>query len=172
MNASFGLVFRERRRVALAALLFALMSILLLWSGNVLSVTQRGVTVIPQWPFILASLSIGLLFGIVIPMQLTAFRLAATSAGATGGTVLGAIAGAASMTCCAPVILPSLLSLAGFSGVTILNLNGELHRFWLPLATVSLLSLGYSLISVAESLHLTCLVPPPFDASSRHPGRG
>ena len=80
-----------------------------------------------------------LLFGIALPLLVHAARLAAAGAAEAGGTALGAIAGTMSMTCCAPVILPAILSFLGFSGTAILRLNETLNRFWLPLAVAGII---------------------------------
>jgi hypothetical protein len=100
-----------------------------------------------------------LLFGLLVPLLVYATRLAAATASQTGGTALGAVFGTVSMTCCAPVILPALLSLLGFSGTTILRLNQITNRFWLPLAVAGIILLSYSLISVVQALDLSCSVP-------------
>jgi hypothetical protein len=166
MSASFGLVYRDDRNVLAAIGLFAAMTVLLLWTGNVISISQSHWHLVASASSIVSSLLIGALFGCVVPMQIMAARMAAATATSTGGTVLGALAGTASLTCCAPVVLPSILSLAGFSGTEILNVNGVLHRFSLPLTTLSVVLLSLALVSVAQSLQLRCAVP------SRRPADG
>ena len=158
MSASFRLVYRDGRNVLAAIVLFAAMTLLLLWTGNVVSFSQSQWHLVPSVSYIASSLLIGALFGCAVPMQLVAVRMAAATAASTGGTVLGAVAGTASLTCCAPVVLPSVLSLVGFSGTEILSVNSVLHRFWLPLTTLSVLLLALSLYSVAQSLQLRCMV--------------
>ena len=96
------------------------------------------------------------LFGFELPLLVYAARLAVATASQTGGSALGAIIGTASMTCCAPVILPSILSFLGFSGTTILSVNLTLNRFWLPLAVAGVILLAYSLLSVIQSLEMAC----------------
>jgi hypothetical protein len=65
--------------------------------------------------------------------------------------VLGVLIGTASMSCCAPVILPTLLSLVGFSGTAILSVNLTIHRFFVPLALLAALLLAYSIGSTLSS---------------------
>jgi hypothetical protein len=159
MSASFGLVYRDFRNALAAVVLFGVMTLLLLWTGNVVSFSQSQWHLVPNVSYIASSLLIGALFGCAVPMQVVATRLAAATAASTGGTVLGAVAGTASLTCCAPVVLPSVLSLVGFSGTEILSVNSVLHRFWLPLTTLSVVLLSLSLYSVAQSLQVRCVVP-------------
>ncbi len=153
---ALGLVYRQPRYLLLAMALFAGMAIFYLWSSQVLLIANGSVSFLAEPPFIAAALLLAFLFAVTLPMQVYAVRLAATSARQTGGTVLGAVLGTASMTCCAPVLLPSLLSLLGFSGTAILGINGMLHRYWLPLATLGIILLGYSFFSVVQGMNREC----------------
>jgi hypothetical protein len=159
MISTLELVYRDRRNVVLATCAGASMVILMLWSGNILTVRAGTAHLSPDQRYFATSILIGALFGLVLPVQLTAIRMAVKPIAETGGTMLATLAGAASATCCAPVVFPSLLSLLGFSGTTILNVDGTLHRFWFPLAVASLCLLGISLLSVSQSLERTCLLP-------------
>lgn len=152
------LVFRGFGTIALGTACALAALCVFLWSSQVISVGRSGIHLFPQLHFIAAAVVIALLFGLLIPMQVYAIRIAAVSARATGGTVLGAIIGTASMTCCAPVIIPSLLALLGFSGTTILSLNLLLEHFWLPIGTLSAILLSYSLVSVSDAISQTCRV--------------
>jgi hypothetical protein len=154
--AALRLVYRSPWNVLLAFGAFVVAAAFYLWSSQVLVVSQHGVSVLVQVQFITAALILALLFGLVVPLLVYAARLAAVSASQTGGTALGAIFGTVSMTCCAPVILPAILSLLGFSGVTILRLNETVNRFWIPLATAGIILLIYSLVSVVQALNLEC----------------
>lgn len=153
------LVFRHPLYLLMALVVSAVMLLLLLWSSQVLVFHGGAVHVEFDPRFVVAAGVIAALVGVLLPMQVYAFRLAAASAAQAGGSALGALLGTASMTCCAPVVLPSILSLLGFSGATILSLNLTAAHFWLPLATLSALLLLYSLVSVASSLQRTCHIP-------------
>lgn len=152
-------VFSRPAYVVLGVTAFAVSLLFYLWSSQVLALGPDGIAVLPEVPFIAAALLMALLFGLTLPVQIYAIRAAAAAAGAAGGTVLGVLAGTASMSCCAPVVLPAVLSLLGFSGTTILGLNGLFHRYWLPLATLSIILLAYSLISTGGSLEASCKLP-------------
>ncbi len=158
VTVAFRLVYRAPSYAALACVAFLAMAWLLLWSGEVLVFASGSVHLLIEPLIIAPALVIAILFGLLLPMQVFAFRLAAATARQTGSTALGAALGTASMTCCTPVILPSLLSLLGFSGATILSFNLLVHRWWLPLAALSIVLLAYSLSSVVHSLELECQV--------------
>ena len=150
------LVYRSAWNGLLALVAFVVMAVFYLWSSQVLVVSRHGISFLVQTQFVGAALIMALLFGLVVPLLVYAVRLATASAAQTGGTALGALFGTASMTCCAPVILPSILSLLGFSGTTILRLNLTLNRFWMPLAVAGIILLTYSLASAVQSLNLEC----------------
>jgi hypothetical protein len=154
--AALALVYRRPGNVLLALIASAVTAIFYLWSSQVLVFSRHGVSFLVQWEFIAAALILALLFGLELPLLVHATRLAVATASQAGGSALGAIIGTASMTCCAPVILPSILSFLGFSGTAILSVNLTLNRFWLPLAVAGIILLAYSLISVIQSLDLEC----------------
>lgn len=156
---AFRLVYRAPSYAVLGCAAFLATAWLLLWSGEVLVLVNGSVHLLMEPLIIAAALIIAALFGLLLPMQVFAFRLAAATARQTGSTALGAALGTASMTCCTPVILPSLLSVLGFSGTTILSFNLLVHRWWLPLAALSIVLLAYSLSSVVHSLELECQAP-------------
>ncbi len=168
---AFRLVYRSPWNVLLALVAFAVMAVFYLWSSEVLVISRHGISFLVHPQFIAAALIMALLFGLLVPLLVYAARLAAASAAQTGGTALGAVFGTMSMTCCAPVILPAILSLLGFSGTTILSLNETLNRFWLPLATLGIILLTYSLVSVVQSLNLECRLNESSPDSSPAVGR-
>jgi hypothetical protein len=137
--AALRLVYRSPGNMALALAAFGAMTGFYLWSSQVLVVGRHGVSILVQRQYIAAALIMALLFGLLLPLLIYAVRLAAAGAAQSGGTVLAAIFGTLSMTCCAPVVLPSILSFLGFSGTSILSVNETLNRFWLPLATISII---------------------------------
>lgn len=164
--AALRLVYRSPWNVLLALAAFVAMTVFYLWSSQVLVVGRHGVSFLVQKQYIAAALIMALLFGLVVPLLVYAARLAAASASQTSGTALGAVFGTLSMTCCAPVILPAILSLLGFSGTTILSLNLTLNRFWMPLAVAGIILLTYSLVSVVQSLNRECNVDSSTDRAS------
>jgi len=164
--AALRLVYRSPWNVLLALAAFVAMTLFYLWSSQVLVVGRQGVSFLVQKQYIAAALIMALLFGLVVPLLVYAARLAAYTTSQTSGTALGAVFGALSMTCCAPVILPAILSLLGFSGTTILSLNLTLNRFWMPLAVAGIILLTYSSVSVVQSLNRECNVDSSTDSAS------
>jgi hypothetical protein len=161
------LVFRNPWNAVLFAVTFMAMSVFYLWSSQVLTIDARGISIVMEPLFAAAALVVAFLFALVLPLEIHAFRLAIAGAAQAGSTVLGALLGTASMTCCAPVVLPSILSLLGVSGANILSVNLILNRFWLPLATLSIVLLSFTLISVAHSLTFECRLQASEEARPR-----
>lgn len=152
------LVYRQPRYLLAALLLFPIMAIFYAWAGQVLDFGSRGPSLLIEPDVIAAIVVLAALFAVSLPLQIFAFRLAVAGARQAGGTVLGALVGTVSMSCCAPVLLPALLSLLGFSGTAILSVNVTVHRYFVPLAMVAIALLGYSLLATAASLGRTCTV--------------
>lgn len=152
------LVYGRRGYVAAAIALFPTALIFYAWAGQVLIVAAGGVSYLIQPDVIVAVVVLAALLALSLPLQVYALKLAMASALQVGGSVVGTVIGTASLGCCAPVILPSLLSLLGLSGTTILSVNITVHRYFVPLALLSMLLLGYSIVSTAESLAETCVV--------------
>ncbi len=102
-------VYRRPPYVVLAIVLFLAMAAFYLWDSQVLVVDRSGVSVFVQPLFAVAAVVMALLFGLAIPMQIFAVRVAASTALGAGAPIAGVVLGTASMTCCAPVLIPSLL---------------------------------------------------------------
>ena len=158
MIDALSLVFVRRNALVTTAVLFVLVTLLYAWAGQVLIVGPDGVSILIEPTIIAAAVILGLLFAISIPLQVYALRMAALESRSAGGSVLGLLVGTASMSCCAPVLLPAVLSLVGFSGTAILSVNLTIHRYFVPLALLGAMLLGYSIISTAASLGRTCMV--------------
>ena len=165
---AFRLVFRSPWNVLLALVAFAAMAAFYLWSSQVMVVRRHGVSFLFETQFVVAALIMAALFGPLVPLLVSAVRLSASSVSQAGGTALGAVFGTVSMTCCAPVVLPALLSLLGFSGTAILRVNETVNRFWMPLAVIGIIFLSYSLVLVVQALNLECkLGRTPYEAPSK-----
>lgn len=146
------IVFAERRYAVigmLAALAFG--AIFVFGSGMVLF--------FPQGPFIevkplriITLLLLTALAGLVIPMQWFALKKARRvwKEGASG--VGGLFAGMATMSCCAPLLLPAFLAFVGFSGMQLLYLNAAVRQYAVPLSLLSVGLLTISLFMVSRSI--------------------
>src|SRR5947209_3013273 len=144
MIGGLRLVYSRRGYLAAAVVLFPVALTFYAWAGQVLIVGSGGVSYLIQPDVIVAVLVLAALLALSLPLQAYALKLAVANALQVGGSVVGMVIGTASLGCCAPVILPSLLSLLGFSGTTILSVNITVHRYFVPLALLSALLLGYS----------------------------
>jgi hypothetical protein len=142
-----------------AAMLFVAVLVFYLWSGQMLLVSESGLALLVQPDLMVASIILATLFAVSLPLQVYALRLAITGVRQTGGTILGVVIGGVSINCCTPVLLPALLSLAGFSGTNILSVNLTVHRYLVPLTLLGALLLAYSVVSTATSLAGTCAMP-------------
>lgn len=121
------------------------MLVLLIWSGGFLVYYPSS-----GWDFYASTqetgtiVVLGVLFGMLLPLQVAAIAKARSAAGTTGG-VLGTVFGVLSMSCCAPLMLPALLSFVGFSGMTLLQVNVTVHQWTTPL-TIG--SIGFMLLAI------------------------
>ncbi|MGH2409467.1 MAG: hypothetical protein ACRDGS_03755, partial [Chloroflexota bacterium] len=96
------------------------------------------------------------LMGVVLPLQVFALRRAAWGIRQGGAGVVGFIAGLGSLSCCSPLILPAILSFAGFSGTSLLTMNYTLYRYFMPLAVLSMAFLLLSLLFAARDVTRAC----------------
>lgn len=164
--AALARVYRHPWYVALGVALAPAMALLFLWQSQVLIVGRSGLSLFIQPLFVAVAVVVALEFGLTVPMQLFAWRAAASSASSAGAPAAGFVASTASMTCCAPLLLPSFLSLLGFSGTTLLGLNIQLHRYFPVLATFSIILLTYALASAIQSLSTECRLEVQYSAEA------
>lgn len=155
MVEALWLVYRQPAYTLAALLLFPLAAIFYAWAGEVLIVSTHGPSILIEPDVITAIVVLAILVSLSLPLQVYAARLAVGRAAHVGGTGLGVLVGTASMSCCAPVLLPAVLSLIGFSGTTILSVNLTVHRYFVPLAMLGALLLGYSVVATATSVART-----------------
>ena len=105
---------------------------LLTWSGGF-------VTYYPSsgWDFYASTqetatmVVLAVLFEMLLPLEVAAIGKARSAAGSAAG-LFGTVFGILSMSCCAPLILPALLSFVGFSGMTLLQVNITVHEWVTP----------------------------------------
>lgn len=152
------LVYGQRRYAVASLLLFPLLAIFYAWAAQVLLVGPQGLSLLLEPDVITVIVVLAFVFAVTVPLQVYAARVAAAGARQVGGTILGVLTGTASMSCCAPVLLPAVLSLIGFSGTTILSVNLTIHRYFVPLAVLGIILLGSSMVSTVSSLGRACLL--------------
>jgi len=158
-----GLALREvyhRPGYLAAAVIVALASVaLLVWSGQVVTVFRQGGVFIDADAWTVVGLGgAALLLGVTLPLHWFAWRRSAGTAAAQGMGILGTLFSIGSLSCCAPLLLPGLLGLLGFSGTSLLALNLRLHQFRLPLTLLALaflvLSFSMGVANVTRSCDL------------------
>jgi len=144
-----------------AAVVLALSSgALLTWSGQVVTVfPQGGVFVDADAWTVLGLFGAAVLLGVTLPLHWFAWRRSAGTAAAQGMGILGTVFSVGSLSCCAPLLVPGLLGLLGFSGSSLLALNLRLHQFRLPLTLVALAFLTSSFVMGVANVARSCAIP-------------
>lgn len=154
------LVYGRPWNMAASAILFPIVAVFYAWAGQVLLFDTRGPSVLVEPDVIVVAAILAALLSVSLPLQVFAVRRALAGARQTGSTALGLIIGTISMSCCAPVLLPAILSLVGLTGTTILSVNLGVHRYFVPLAVTGTVLLAYSIVSTSSSIVGDCSVPP------------
>lgn len=151
-------VFSEKKNVALGIIsAFSFGAIFAFGSGMI--------TFFPEGPFIelkplrfVTFVLLALLSGITVPMQWYVFQKVRGGLKTTTTGIGGMLAGTATMSCCAPLLLPAFLSFLGFSGIQLLSLNMAIRQYILPLSFFSITLLFISLVMASRNVVATCRV--------------
>jgi len=160
IQLAFGIAFSPRFAFALASVGAFGMLGLLAWSGGFMTYYSSS-----GWEFdasaqeTVTMVTLAGLFGLLLPLEVAAVAKARSAAGGAGG-VLGTLFGMFSMSCCAPLILPALLSFVGFSGITLLQVNVTVHEWATPL---SIVSIGFMLVAIgltSRTITAACRLSP------------
>jgi hypothetical protein len=74
-----------------------------------------------------------------VPLQVAAIRQvrAAARIQAGAGFALASLSGIAAVSCCSPLILPTVLGFLGATGSTVPDANLAAHRWFVPLSAAS-----------------------------------
>ena len=160
VQLALAIAFDRPRSYVLAAGAAVAMMGLLAWSGDFMQYfPETGWELDAGLSDRMTILSVGVLFGLLVPLEVAAIskaRHAARAAGASG--LLGPVFGILSMSCCAPLLAPALLSFVGFSGSTLLNVNTTLHELSTPLTLASLALLLLSIGLVSHTVAAACRI--------------
>lgn len=159
-------VYRRPAYAASALVIAAVAAALLVWSGQVLAIFPEGGVFINAAPATLIGLGLAaILLGVTIPLHWYAGRRSAQTASGHGIGAVGALFSVGSLSCCAPLLLPGILSLLGFTGTSLLAFNLRLHQLRTPLTILALafllLSLGMGLKSVTRACRVRPRPPVP-----------
>jgi hypothetical protein len=172
------LVFRDPFNLALGLVSALGCAVLLCWSGQVVTRSPLGGL---YWDLatqrLVAIAAISLAFGLAVPLQLAAVRQARAAARlrAGAGFALASLSGIAAVSCCSPLILPTILGFLGATGTTVLNVNLDAHRWFVPLSYASVGLLLLTSLLALRDLGRACVLPPgprpPAQATTGDVGR-
>jgi hypothetical protein len=157
------LVFGDPFNVVLGLVAAVLCAVLLCWSGQVVTRAPLGGL---YWNLdtqrLVAIAAISLAFGIAVPLQLAAIRQARAAARlrAGAGFALASLSAVAAVSCCSPLVLPTILAFLGATGTSILDANLAAHRWFLPLSAVSVGLLVLTSLLALRDLGRACALPP------------
>jgi hypothetical protein len=159
LSLAFAIAFERPRAYAIAFGSVLCMLALLVWNSG-------GLNYYPTtgWEFyaepieLLSILALSVLFGVLVPLQVAAIAKARAALGAAGG-LAGTLVGVAGVSCCAPLLLPAVLSLIGFSGTAVLGFNASVRSLAGPLTVASLVLMLTSIVLVSRTITAACAVP-------------
>jgi hypothetical protein len=164
------LVFGDPFNVALALVAALGCAVLLCWSGQIVTRAPLGGL---YWDLdtqrLAAIAAISLAFGLAVPLQVATVRQARAAARvrAGAGFALASLSGVAAVSCCSPLVLPTILGFLGATGTTVLDANLAAHRWFLPLSAASVALLLLTSALALRDLGRACAVPPARGAHRR-----
>lgn len=155
---AISMVFYEKKNIPLGFIAAAIFGVVFVVSSGI-------VTFFPEGPFIefnllrlTTLLALVVLSGLVVPMQVFAIQKANAGLKGSSSSLGGLFVGIATMSCCAPLLLPAILAFVGFSGTQILFFNTAIRQYVLPLSFLSVGLLFLSLIMVSRSVVAACKI--------------
>ncbi|MBI4895291.1 MAG: hypothetical protein HY831_02235 [Candidatus Aenigmarchaeota archaeon] len=157
IKTSFGIVFREKKYILFAGICAFLMSILYMFTSQIITIFSDGVFFELSLIRITTLLAISILFGIVLAMQVYFVRISSFRAKEAGVAAGGLLTGMFALTCCAPV-LPTFLVLFGFSGTFLLSTTAFFGKYFLYFSFLSIGLLLISVIVLSRSLTDICKI--------------
>jgi|SRR5690348_15701742 len=156
MGLALAIAFERRRAYAIALASGVAMLALLAWNSGGLRYYPRTGWEFYAQPVELANmLALAALFGILAPLEVAAISKARAAQSAASG-LAGVVAAVGGVSCCAPVLLPALLSFIGFSGSALLGFNASMRRLAGPLELASVVLLVASIALVSRTLTAAC----------------
>jgi hypothetical protein len=133
--------------------------LLVLNSGGLNYYASTGWTFFAPASEIATIMLISALFGLLVPLQVAAITRARAAATAAGG-IFGSVFAVAGVSCCAPLLLPAVLSFIGFSGSALLGFNIALRDWSTPLSVASVCLMALSIGLVSRTTTARCELPP------------
>ena len=136
------------------------MAALLLWSSGLLVHYRTGWELLASPPELATMGVLSALFGLLVPLQIAALGRARGAVGTAGG-IAGTVTGILSLSCCAPLLIPTLLSFVGFSGTTLARFNAAVSGLAVPLTIGSIALMLASIALVSHTITAACKLPAP-----------
>jgi len=147
-----------RPRAYLLAIAAAIgMAVLLVWGSGLLAHYPTGWVVIADPEEMATIVLLSMLFGVLVPLELAALTRARSVVGVAGG-LAGTLTGILSVSCCAPLLIPTLLSFVGFTGTALVTFNITVRDYLGPLAILSLVLMVASIVLVSRTVTAVCKV--------------
>jgi hypothetical protein len=159
LRLAFVIAFERRWAYLVALLAMTGMAALLLWSSGLLVHYRTGWELLATPPELATMVLLAALFGLLVPLQIAALARARSAAGTVGG-IAGTATGILSVSCCAPLLIPALLSFLGFSGTALARFNAAVSNFTTPLTFASIALMLGSIALVSHTLTAACKLPP------------
>jgi hypothetical protein len=142
------------------------MALLLVWGSGLLAHYSTGWVVIADPEEIATVAVLSVLFGVLVPLEVAAMTKARGVVGVAGG-LAGTVIGILSVSCCAPLLIPTLLSFVGFSGTVLVMFNVAVRDYLGPLAVLSVALMALSIILVSRTITAVCKVSLPEQGAVR-----
>ena len=169
LRVALAIAFQRPWAYLVALMSAAGMAAILLWSSGLLVHYRTGWELVAS-PTELAMMGVlSALFGLLVPLQIAALSRARTTVGTAGG-IAGTITGILSLSCCAPLLSPTLLSFVGFSGTTLVRFNAAVSSLTVPLTFASIAMMLGSIVLVSHTITAACKMPTP--STHRAPSTG
>jgi hypothetical protein len=134
------------------------MALLLVWGSGLLAHYPTGWVVIADPEEMATLVALSALFGVLVPLEVAALTKARGVVGVAGG-LAGTLTGILSVSCCAPLLIPTLLSFVGFSGTALVTFNVAVRDYLAPLAILSIALMAVSVALVARTVTAVCKLP-------------
>jgi len=157
---ALAIAFARPWAYLLALVAAVVMALFLVWSSGLLAHYPTGWEVLASRQELATMVSLSLLFGLLVPLQVAAVTKARSAIGSVGG-LAGTVTGILSLSCCAPLLIPALLSFAGFSGTQLVMVNATVRDYLAPLALLSIALMAGSIGLVSRTITAVCSVPAP-----------
>jgi len=159
IQVAFAIAFYPHYAYAVSVVGAVAMMALLTWSGGFVNYFPST-----GWDFyattqeVATIIVLAVLFGALLPLEVAAIAKARGAAGTAGG-FFGTVFGILSMSCCAPLILPALLSFVGFSGMTVLQVNIAVHEWATAIMIISIAFMLLAIGLVSRTITQACALP-------------